>query len=223
MIDGKTILLVNSKLYADPYDTHIRFHHLLHETFHLLRSRRKPASAGLPALENLYLDEISAFYEEYCAERYSLILCRQLLTQRSERSIEDQQIIYSGLHEHVSRIPLDLVRIQAHIQALMNHGRGDRFLQDVKPIAESQLMSYFYLLAFHQETPSPENGPEYRWPDFFLQAGFQEAARLFHDGYPDPLPAGEAVGAIKKIYGHFGFTLEAADSGEFSISVSIPS
>jgi len=220
--DGKTILIINSDMYAHPYDTHVRFHYLLHETFHLLRSRRKPASVELPALDKLYLDEVSAYYEEYCAERYSLILCRQLLTQRSERSLEDRIIIYSGHHEIVSRIARDLAQIQTDVRELMNRGRGDQFLQRVKPITESRLMSYFYLLAFHQEAASPENEGKFRLPDFYLQADFQLIARLFHDRYPDPLPAAEAAGAIKKIYRHFGFTLEATDTGDFYISVSIP-
>lgn len=220
--EGKIFLVINPDIYTNRYDTHIRFHYLFHETFHFIHPPLKPSSAERSALDQLYLKEISAYYEEYCAERYSLILCHQLLTQRPERSIKDHHIIYSGHHENVSRVAQDLIQIKTHIKELTNHGRGDRFLQDVKPMTESQLMSYFYLLAFYKETPAPENEMSYRLPDFYHQADFQDVATLFHDGYPNSLPANEAIRAIKKSYGLFGFTLEATDSGEFYLSFSLP-
>ena len=146
----------------------------------------------------------SAYYEEYCAERFSSILCNTLLTQRSERSIEDQNVIYSGHHENVSSVAQGLIQIRNSVEELKNHGRGDRFLQDVKPMTESLLMSYFYLIAFRKEIPSDENEAKYRLPYFFHQTDFRDVATLFHDRFPHPLPAGEAIRAIKNIYGHFG-------------------
>ncbi|MHB8094379.1 MAG: hypothetical protein ACYDH0_05490 [Candidatus Aminicenantales bacterium] len=220
--EGKIFLVINPDIYTNRYDTHIRFHYLFHETFHFIHSRRKLSFVEGSALDQLYLKEISAYYEEYCAERFSSILCNRLLTQRSERSIEDQNIIYSGHHENVSSVAQGLIQIRNSIEELKNHGRGDRFLQDVKPMTESLLMSYFYLIAFRKEIPSDENEAKYRLPDFFHQTDFRDVATLFHDRFPHPLPAGEAIRAIKNIYGHFGFTLEATDSGEFYLSFSFP-
>ncbi|MEW6455828.1 MAG: hypothetical protein AB1410_03820 [Acidobacteriota bacterium] len=206
--NGEKILVLSPEIFTEAYDTQVRFHLYFHETNHFINSIEKPNYKELSISEQVYMENISVFYEEYCAERFSLAICEKLFSTKSVKYVEYILNCCQGHFEIISDIEHDFNETRRLLNEFRKHKNGDKFIKDIRPIIEPPLLSYFYLLAFNKESSLPKKEIYSNFPAPFNKTASKKMAELCHRSFPEPLKPTEVLESVIKFFAQFGFEFE---------------
>jgi len=206
-------LVINPIIFSNMYDTQVRYHLYLHETGHFIFSLNRTDVSELSLADKTYFEDISAFYDEFCAERFSWLVCENLFKGKSQHYLNFVTTSIQGHWEILTSTEEKLKQLKDNLFDFKFHRSGDRFLKEMRPLLEPIMLSFFYFLAIRTVIPKQAKKSIRDFPFPFNQPPSIEIAKLCLKTYPNPLDYENALEKAKNFYYQFGFKLENHKSG----------
>jgi hypothetical protein len=222
--DNNNYIILSPYLYTDIFNSHIRFHIISHEIYHLINRTRFeiPEYDGTARIR--YIATMMTLYDEYSANRFSHKLINAMLDAEKDPKITEfiSNYFYAMYKGHLEPLQDSSKYYDVFIReinAFRLHGDIMRFLKNVSDLFDEVSKNIIYLFSYADEF-------NFIYDEFkniksvnFLNENTYQLMQTYQEWYPKKKSFDSdietSIDKIKAFVCNFGMLFEDTENGEY--------